>query len=718
MSRRERRGPVGLLARQAAVDAPLLSLVALVVAMAAFLVTAAPAALASIETQELRHTLSDFPAVRRDLTASGFFGYPSAGGGRSTAEGLATIADTIQRAPAGLGSPLTSLLEPAQWVATTDRDEVQVVGSEPGVVGTELGLAVTPDWLTHVEITDGRAPTAWTGDDDDPESAASAPAVEIAVSSDAAEQVGIAVGDVLAFEIAPLRVTGLYRPADPHGDFWQHQPQLAAPIERRADDGRKLLVADAFVDPESTAGLSTTFAEARLQAWYPLRTAEFGFDDAPIVAQQVRQLSATGEVFPSGELLMFSSILASDLDAITQRVAVATSLMVLLVAGPIGVVLAVLALATRAIAQRRAATFTLARVRGAGGARLRLAMLLEGLVLAVPAAALGAGAAVAVTAATGGQRDVGAVVLGALVVIAAPPLLMAAAVPRPARVDGSPTAGWRWVGELVVVGLAAASVFLLVRGGVVDSADGPDPLLAAAPLLVAAAGTFGVLRIYPLLMRAAQRSSRSSRGAVALVGTARATYAPTLGFATAFALIVGISVAVFSLGTASTLAFALTRTDAATRREIPPLDAGHPLVGAVFALLWTAVAITLVLCLVAVVLGVVSTSRQRDGVIGILRVLGFSPAQLRGVVAWELTPVALVAIVAGVVLGIVEVLVVVTAIDLPSFVGADSSAPSLDPLATTALVVLTAAAVAVTALAAAAIAGRRSPAVSLRMGME
>jgi len=37
MSRRERRGPVGLLARQAAVDAPLLSLVALVVAMAAFL---------------------------------------------------------------------------------------------------------------------------------------------------------------------------------------------------------------------------------------------------------------------------------------------------------------------------------------------------------------------------------------------------------------------------------------------------------------------------------------------------------------------------------------------------------------------------------------------------------------------------------------------------------------------------------------------------------
>jgi putative ABC transport system permease protein len=87
-------------------------------------------------------------------------------------------------------------------------------------------------------------------------------------------------------------------------------------------------------------------------------------------------------------------------------------------------------------------------------------------------------------------------------------------------------------------------------------------------------------------------------------------------------------------------------------------------------------------------------------------------------VAWELTPVALVAIIAGIVLGIVEVLVVVTAIDLPSFVGADSSGPRLDPLAITALVVVTAAAVAVTALAAAAVARRRSPAVTLRMGTE
>ena len=96
---------------------------------------------------------------------------------------------------------------------------------------------------------------------------------------------------------------------------------------------------------------------------------------------------------------------------------------------------------------------------------------------------------------------------------------MAAAVPRPARVDGSPTAGGagRRAGRR---GLAAACIAR--SGGVVDSPDGPDPLLAAAPLLVAAAGTFGVLRIYPLLKgRSAVVAEQSRR--CTLVGTARAT---------------------------------------------------------------------------------------------------------------------------------------------------------------------------------------------------
>ena len=137
-----------------------------------------------------------------------------------------------------------------------------------------------------------------------------------------------------------------------------------------------------------------------------------------------------------------------------------------------------------------------------------------------------------------------------------------------------------------------------------------------------------------------------------LVGSARAVRAPSLGFAAAFALIVGVSVAVFSAGMATSLAQALAlASDPATRGDIAPLDAGHPIVAAVFAFLGAAAGLPLLFCVVAIVLAVIAAARSRNRTVGVLRVLGFSAAQVRGLVAWELVPVVIVAIVAGVALG-------------------------------------------------------------------
>ncbi|WP_314508385.1 FtsX-like permease family protein [uncultured Microbacterium sp.] len=716
----ERRGPAGLLAKQARADAALLALIGFVVAISALLVTAAPAALAQIATQELRHTLDGFPAVRGDLTASGIFGYPSAGGNRSTAEGIASISDTIERAPDGVGEPLAALLEDSQWVALTPREGAEIIDGPTDAVLLRVGLAMTPGADDLVTITDGTPPQAWTGDEDD--SATPTPPLEVALSRSAAERMGIAVGDTLDHRVAPLLVTALYEPRDDSDPFWQHQAALSTAVERVADDGRTLLLADVLVDPASTAGLSTTFAGARVEAWYPLRTDRFSFDDARAVAQQVRQLSAAGEVFRSGEFLLFSSILASDIDAIIQRVNVATALMVLLAAGPVGVVLAVLALAAQAIARRRRPTLDLARVRGAGETQLRMALLLEGFAIALPAGMIGMAIGMAISAAIDGSGPLfGVDAWPALaVVIALPPVLLAASLPPPPLVARSRTAGFRWVGEVLVVALAAASVFLLVRRGVVG--DGADPLPAAAPLLVAAAGTLGVLRLFPLVMRTVQRGARHGSGAIAVVGAAQAARGPAPGFATAFAIILGTSVAVFSLGAARTLQSALASASASTgssaRREIPPLDAGHPLVAAVFGLLAVTVAAVLAFCLVAMVLGVLASARQRDGVLGVLRVLGLPARGLRGVVGWEVAPVLVFAISAGVVLGVAEVLVVLTAIDLPGFAGVAGSPPLLDVTGIAVVVVVLAAAAGAAALSAAAIARRRSPAASLRMGVE
>ena len=59
MSRRERRSAFGLLARQSATDAPLAAIVAIVVAVCAFLVIERSRSARQVSDRELRHTLRD-----------------------------------------------------------------------------------------------------------------------------------------------------------------------------------------------------------------------------------------------------------------------------------------------------------------------------------------------------------------------------------------------------------------------------------------------------------------------------------------------------------------------------------------------------------------------------------------------------------------------------------------------------------------------------------
>jgi len=87
---------------------------------------------------------------------------------------------------------------------------------------------------------------------------------------------------------------------------------------------------------------------------------------------------------------------------------------------------------------------------------------------------------------------------------------------------------------------------LNMRG--LDSADGGvDPLLAATPLLVAFAVTMLVMRLYPAPVAAISRRLRRGRGTVAYLGTARATRDPAGGLVPMLALVVGLSIAAFSV---------------------------------------------------------------------------------------------------------------------------------------------------------------------------
>src|SRR5690606_37335909 len=119
----------------------------------------------------------------------------------------------------------------------------------------------------------------------------------------------------------------------------------------------------------------------------------------------------------------------------------------------------------------------------------------------------------------------------------------------------------RVIAEALLVGAAALALFLLSRRGLAASAGavGIDPLLALTPVLLAAAVCALALRLYPLPMRLVLDRVRGGDSAVGLVGAARAVRAPVHGPTASFALVLGVTVVVFSSVLGTTLSVGVTR---------------------------------------------------------------------------------------------------------------------------------------------------------------
>ncbi|MES1170523.1 MAG: hypothetical protein ABUL47_07545, partial [Leifsonia sp.] len=138
----------------------------------------------------------------------------------------------------------------------------------------------------------------------------------------------------------------------------------------------------------------------------------------------------------------------------------------------------------------------------------------------------------------------------------------------------------RGIAEIAVIVLAALSVFLLTRRGLAQATAQVcvDPLLSVAPLLLAVSVGIVVLRGYPLPMRLARRAAVRGRGLTGFIGAVRAARAPTVGLAGVLALVVGISVALFSTVLLSTFESSVIRAaqesvGADARVEAPSLSA-------------------------------------------------------------------------------------------------------------------------------------------------
>lgn len=140
-----------------------------------------------------------------------------------------------------------------------------------------------------------------------------------------------------------------------------------------------------------------------------------------------------------------------------------------------------------------------------------------------------------------------------------------------------------------------------------------------------------------------------------------------------------------------------------------------PLVGGTEQVAVLSIALTVLLCVGALLLTLVIKTGARIRLVATLRTIGYSSRQTAGVLAWELGPVLAIGLAAGALVGLVLPAVVLDPLDLRGFTGSPIQPPVVqDPLLAGLALAGFALVAAVATVVALAGARRRSPAAVLR----
>ncbi|MFI2607444.1 hypothetical protein [Kitasatospora sp. NPDC018619] len=462
-------------------------------------------------------------------------------------------ADTaLQEFTRGLGGNVTSVEFTSETIGTDSAADLEAVrdrlaedvgrrlplGPSGGVHGTRvktersmfnpgytrisaanpvLGLSYLHGLADRVTLTAG----TWPGP---------APAdgpLPIVLSAKAAETLKITLGDTIESGTDgpyPLRstVVGLYRVNDPGDPLWEGLGCPArACLDVKGDEA--WYRTSGFVDGGSLGALSR-WGAAGQDFW------RLPVDPGALRADRLDATRATIASYTSGPGLsaLITTTLRADLhatslmpDALARASARYRAAAPLGAIGPVGVAgvaVVVLCLAAALGADRRAGEIRLLRARGGSRGGVLLRLLGEGAVTVLPAAVLGTALALVLlpTPRWGGS------VLLALAVT----LLAVLTFPlRAARLWARPRSagGWRRaVGELALLAVTAAAVAEVHRRGVGRPGAGVDPLLVAAPLLLAVSGGLLLARIEPVVVGWLAALAGRGRGLVGFLGLVRA----------------------------------------------------------------------------------------------------------------------------------------------------------------------------------------------------
>ncbi|MFE9635560.1 hypothetical protein [Streptomyces sp. NPDC006463] len=495
--------------------APLTALLGAALAFVAVLLAAAlPRAVDRGSDQALRSFLHDRGPGPTSLLATAPARY-----GRQSPQELDSVLATLRSRTGG-----SFRLDPSGPVHGTQGVKPRSLTNpdlpRPEGIDPRLTLIRLPEAAAHVSLVAGR----WPGG-----AAPDAP-VQVALSRQASETLRVPLGTVLesvpgTAGTARAEVVGLYDAADPADVYWTDLPCLTKACQAFTPTVVPQLYwqTAALVGPDGLDPLAA-WGEGAEDFWrLPVDTAVLRADRLPAVTREIAAYvagptsSQLTRATQRPELRINSRLPELFKQAEARRQA-AAPLAAIGTAGVAGVALVVFCLAAALTGDRREAELRLLLARGGSRRTVVGRVLGEAAVTVLPAAALATWLAVLLlptprlTASLAGASAVTLLALLAFPVRAAV-LLSAPRRPRPRR---------RLVAELLVLTATAAAVFEVRRRGVAPAGGGLDPLVVAAPLLLALSGALVLARLLPAAVGAMARAAGRGSGLIGFLGLARA----------------------------------------------------------------------------------------------------------------------------------------------------------------------------------------------------
>ena len=520
----------------------MLGLLVLVLAM---LGTMAPLALGQLGDATVRDRIDTLSPPVRDVVST-TPGLPQIGGGGSSTETDVVwrpFLGELERVRSSADRPLPAVLGAPVAVA---RTAPAALAEDPRT--RQLSVAYSPGFEQRLAVVDGRLP----------ESGSDGAEVELVLSVDTAADMEWSVGEprtVVPAGGEPVRfqLVGVFEPVDDGDDFWQHATSVREP--NVFDDGNapRIVTGTGFAHPGSLAGAYRFSGAQTTDVWFPTDASAIDAGDAEQAAAALRRLTSVSQVIgttadgPGILGVRLEAEMTAELEAALAQQDSTVAVIAMLVAGPLGVAVAVLILACRLILEHRRSSMRLLSARGASTGQLQRLLGAEGVLWGTVPAVVGVVAALLVGLLLGASPTP-VIVVPAVILAIAPAVILAVLAPsaaeRPLRADlGLRGSRLRGIIEGAIVVLALiASTLLFVRG----YSDGVDPLVAATPLLLSLVACLATLRLYPIPLGGLLRRARTGVGLDGFLGSARALREPSIGLTPVLALVVGVSVAVSS----------------------------------------------------------------------------------------------------------------------------------------------------------------------------